>query len=77
MTSCLIVKNLPTYLTPDCLGTYSVQQLQGAPSGTITDVKSKTAHRIDSVSGWFDRTFIGSTRINVVAVADVKDAPAF
>jgi len=35
----LIVKNLPTYLTPDCLGTHSVQQLQGASSGTITDVK--------------------------------------
>jgi len=86
----LIVKNLPAYLTPDRLRKHFEQQ--GAPSGTITDVKIslkqdgtsrrfgfigfKTDQEANAARDWFDRTFIDSTRINVTVVAGVKDAPA-
>ncbi|KAG2337556.1 RNA-binding domain-containing protein [Suillus weaverae] len=86
----LIVKNLPTYLTPDRLRKHFEQQ--GAPSGTITDVKIslkqdgtsrrfgfvgfKTNQEASTARDWFDRTFIDSTRIDVMVVAGTKDAPA-
>ncbi|KAG1861131.1 hypothetical protein DFJ58DRAFT_777779 [Suillus subalutaceus] len=86
----LIVKNLPAYLTPDRLRKHFEQQ--GAPSGTITDVKIslkqdgtsrrfgfvgfKTDQEANAAKDWFDRTFIDSTRINVMVVAGAKDAPA-
>ncbi|KAG1731034.1 hypothetical protein EDB19DRAFT_1739512, partial [Suillus lakei] len=86
----LIVKNLPTYLTPDRLRKHFEQQ--GAPSGTITDVKIslkqdgtsrrfgfvgfKTDQDATTARDWFDRTFIDSTRINVMIVEGAKDAPA-
>ncbi|KAG2129499.1 hypothetical protein DEU56DRAFT_956732 [Suillus clintonianus] len=86
----LIVKNLPAYLTPDRLRKHFEQQ--GAPSGTITDVKIsmkqdgtsrrfgfvgfKTDQEATAVRDWFDRTFIDSTRINVMVVEGAKDAPA-
>ncbi|KAG2133823.1 uncharacterized protein EDB93DRAFT_1173636 [Suillus bovinus] len=85
----LIVKNLPAYLTPDRLRAHFAQQ--GAPSGTITDVKIshkqdgtsrrfgfvgfKTDQEANAARDWFDRTFIDSTRINVVVVAGAKNAP--
>ena len=78
----LIVKNLPTYLTPDRLRKHFGQT--GAPPGTITDVKIslkpdgtsrrfgfvgfKTDHEATAARDWFDRTFIDSTRINVMVV---------
>jgi len=83
MMSRLIVKNLPAYLTPDRLRKHFEQQ--GAPSGTITDVKIslkqdgtsrrfgfvgfKTDQEANAARDWFDRTFIDSTRINVTVVA--------
>ncbi|KAG1767362.1 hypothetical protein EV702DRAFT_1203736 [Suillus placidus] len=86
----LIVKNLPTYLTPDRLRKHFEQQ--GAPSGTITDVKIslkqdgtsrrfgfvgfKTDQEASTARDWFDRTFVDSTRIDVMVVAGAKDAPA-
>ncbi|KAG2125739.1 hypothetical protein DEU56DRAFT_873032 [Suillus clintonianus] len=86
----LIVKNLPAYLTPDRLRKHFEQR--GAPSGTITDVKIsmkqdgtsrrfgfvgfKTDQEATAVRDWFDRTFIDSTRINVMVVEGAKDAPA-
>jgi len=78
----LIVKNLPAYLTPDRLRKHFEQQ--GAPPGTITDVKVslkqdgtsrrfgfvgfKTDQEATAARDWFDRTFIDSTRINVIVV---------
>lgn len=78
----LIVKNLPAYLTPDRLRKHFEQQ--GAPPGTITDVKVslkqdgtsrrfgfvgfKTDQEATAARDWFDRTFIDSTRINVMVV---------
>ncbi|KAG2051106.1 RNA-binding domain-containing protein [Suillus hirtellus] len=86
----LIVKNLPAYLTPDRLRNHFTQQ--GAPSGTITDVKIslkqdgtsrrfgfvgfKTDQEASAARDWFDRTFIDSTRINVTVITGAKDAPA-
>lgn len=78
----LIVKNLPTYVTPAQLRKHFEQK--GAPGGTITDVKvsSKsdgTSRRFgfigfksdleaEAAKAYFDRTFIDSTRINVMVV---------
>ncbi|KAF4586102.1 Multiple RNA-binding domain-containing protein 1 [Pleurotus pulmonarius] len=85
----LIVKNLPTYVTPAQLRKHFEQK--GAPGGTITDVKvsSKsdgTSRRFgfvgfksdleaEAAKLYFDRTFIDSTRINVMVVDGAKDAP--
>ncbi|KAI6118428.1 hypothetical protein F5141DRAFT_1194724 [Pisolithus sp. B1] len=80
----LIVKNLPTYLTP--VGLRSHFEQQGAPPGTITDIK--VSHKPDGTTRrfgfigfksdgeaaaareYFDRTFIDSTRIRVEVVED-------
>ncbi|KAG0699594.1 hypothetical protein DFH29DRAFT_935916 [Suillus ampliporus] len=86
----LIVKNLPAYLTPDRLRKHFEQK--GAPPGTITDVKVslkpdgtsrrfgfigfKTDQEATAARDWFDRTFVDSTRINVMVVEGAKDAPA-
>ena len=75
----LIVKNLPSYVTPAKLREH-FEQKKG-PGGTLTDVKvsSKpdgTSRRFGFVGyksdqealaaqRWFDRTFIDSTRITV------------
>ncbi|KAF7421208.1 Multiple RNA-binding domain-containing protein 1 [Pleurotus ostreatus] len=85
----LIVKNLPTYVTPAQLRKHFEQK--GAPGGIITDVKvsSKsdgTSRRFgfvgfksdleaEAAKTYFDRTFIDSTRINVMVVDVTKDAP--
>lgn len=78
----LIIKNLPGYITPEKLREHF--QNKNGPGGIITDVKllSKpdgTSRRFGFVGfksdkeaaaakDWFDRTFIGSTRINVSVV---------
>lgn len=75
----LIVKNLPSYVTPARLRDHFEQK--GCPIGTITDFKValkpdgnsrrfgfigyKTENEALSAKEWFDRTFIDSTRINV------------
>ncbi|KAJ8075742.1 Multiple RNA-binding domain-containing protein 1 [Marasmius tenuissimus] len=85
----LIIKNLPTYVTPAQLKEHFTQQ--GSPGGTLTDVK--VAHKQDGTSRrfgfvgyktdkeaqtareWFDKTFVGSTRIRVDVVEGAKNAP--
>ncbi|EGO28739.1 hypothetical protein SERLADRAFT_459485 [Serpula lacrymans var. lacrymans S7.9] len=85
----LIVKNIPPYVTPARLRQHFEQK--GAPGGTITDIKVsfkpdgtsrrfgfvgfKTDKEASTAKDWFDRTFIDSTRINVVVVEASKDAP--
>ena len=75
----LIVKNLPSYVTPARLREHFSQK--GCPEGEITDVKValkrdgtsrrfgfvgyKTAEEASAAKGWFDRTFVDSTRISV------------
>ena len=75
----LIVKNLPSYVTPAKLREHFEQQK--GPGGTLTDVKVsskpdgtsrrfgfvgyKSDHEALAAQIWFDRTFIDSTRINV------------
>ncbi|EIN05691.1 RNA-binding domain-containing protein [Punctularia strigosozonata HHB-11173 SS5] len=86
----LIVKNIPSYVTPDRLREYFQQK--GAPSGTITDAKVaqksdgtsrrfgfigfKTDAEAAAARDWFDRTFLDSSRIAVQIVQGAKDAPA-
>ncbi|RDB18321.1 Multiple RNA-binding domain-containing protein 1 [Hypsizygus marmoreus] len=85
----LIVKNLPTYVTPLRLQEHFEQK--GGPGGTVTDAKValkpdgtprrfgfigyKTEREALAAKEWFDRTFIDSTRINVNIVEGAKDAP--
>ena len=82
----LIIKNLPPYLTPDGLRKHFSQN--GAPSGTITDIK--ISHKPDGTSrrfgfvgfktdkeaaaarDWFDKTFVDATRISVTVVEGVS-----
>jgi hypothetical protein len=75
----LIVKNLPSYVTPAKLREH-LEQKKG-PGGTLTDVKVsskpdgtsrrfgfvgyKSDHEALAAQRWFDRTFIDSTRISV------------
>ena len=85
----LIVKNLPSYLTPDGLRKHFAQN--GAPPGTITDIK--ISHKPDGTSrrfgfvgfktdkeaaaarDWFDKTCVDSTRISVAVVEGVSCPP--
>jgi len=75
----LIVKNLPTYVTPARLREHFEQK--GGPGGTITDVKVssksdgtsrrfgfigfKSNEEAQKAQQWFDRTFIDTTKISV------------
>lgn len=75
----LIVKNLPSYVTPALLKQHFSQSK--GPAGTITDVKvvlkqDGTARRFGFVGfktneealkakEWYDKTFIDSTRVRV------------
>ncbi|KIY71698.1 RNA-binding domain-containing protein [Cylindrobasidium torrendii FP15055 ss-10] len=86
----LIVKHIPAYLKPEDLRQHFEQP--GRPEGTITDVKVahkqdgtsrrfgfigfKTDAEAAAAQRWFDKTFIGSTRISVSAIEGAKDAPA-
>ncbi|KAF8200210.1 hypothetical protein BJ912DRAFT_948293 [Pholiota molesta] len=86
----LIVKNLPTYVTPEKLRAHFEQK--GGPGGTLTDVKVsskndgtsrrfgfvgfKSNEEAQAAQRWFNRTFIDSTRIEVNISEGAKDAPA-
>lgn len=75
----LIVKNLPSYVTPARLREHF--ETKGCPPGTITDFKValkpdgtsrrfgfvgyKTEEEASTAKEWFDRTFVDSTRISV------------
>ena len=83
----LIIKNLPSYVTPAKLREH-FEQKKG-PGGTLTDVKVsskpdgtsrrfgfvgyKSDHEALAAQRWFDRTFIDSTRISV----DVTEVRTF
>ncbi|KAF8870174.1 hypothetical protein BD779DRAFT_1581736 [Infundibulicybe gibba] len=85
----LIIKNLPSYVTPDRLRAHFEQE--AGPGGILTDVKVprkqdgtsrrfgfvgyKTNQEALSAKNWFDRTFVDSTRISVNLVEGAKDAP--
>lgn len=78
----LIVKHLPSYVTPAKLREH-FEQKKG-PGGTLTDVKVsskpdgtsrcfgfvgyKTDHEALAAQRWFNRTFIDSTRISVEVI---------
>ncbi|KAI0270676.1 hypothetical protein BC834DRAFT_841474 [Gloeopeniophorella convolvens] len=86
----LIVKNLPAYITPVLLKEHFSQSK--GPGGTITDAKvahkqDGTARRFGFIGfktdeealkakEWYDKTFIGSTRVRVEIIDGAKDAPA-
>lgn len=75
----LIIKNLPSYVTPARLKEHFEQN--GSPGGTLTDIKValkpdgtsrrfgfvgyKTEKEALAAQNWFDRTFVDSTRISV------------
>ncbi|KAF9484770.1 RNA-binding domain-containing protein [Pholiota conissans] len=85
----LIVKNIPTYVTPEKLRAHFEQK--GGPGGTLTDVKVssksdgtsrrfgfvgfKSNEEAQAAQLWFNRTFIDSTRIEVNISEGAKDAP--
>ncbi|KNZ77947.1 Multiple RNA-binding domain-containing protein 1 [Termitomyces sp. J132] len=87
----LIIKNLPTYITPARLREHFEQKGHGAPGGTLTDFKVarrqdgtarrfgfvgyKTEEEARKAKEWFDRSFIDSARISVSVVEGAKDAP--
>jgi multiple RNA-binding domain-containing protein 1 len=78
----LLVKNLPSYVTPARLKEH-FEQKKG-PGGTLTDVKVahkrdgtsrrfgfigfKTEKEANAAKEWFDRTFLDSSRISVAIV---------
>jgi RNA recognition motif-containing protein len=78
----LIIKNLPSYITPARLRDHF--ESNKGPGGALTDVKValkpdgtsrrfgfvgyKTEKQATSAREWFDRTFIDSTRISVGVV---------
>ncbi|EKM76657.1 hypothetical protein AGABI1DRAFT_122567 [Agaricus bisporus var. burnettii JB137-S8] len=86
----LMIKNLPSYVTPVRLRQHFEQQ--GCPAGILTDVKVayksdgtsrrfgfvgyKTDEEAFAARNWFDKTFIDSTRIHVTLIDGSKDAPA-
>ncbi|KAL1746616.1 hypothetical protein HDZ31DRAFT_62053 [Schizophyllum fasciatum] len=85
----LIVKNLPSYVTPDRLRKHFEQK--GAPPGTLTDVKVamkqdgtsrrfgfvgyKTEQEAQAAKAYFHKTFIDSTRIMVDSVEGIQERP--
>ncbi|KAI0276049.1 hypothetical protein BGY98DRAFT_1098401 [Russula aff. rugulosa BPL654] len=85
----LIVKNLPSYITPTLLKEHFSQPK--GPHGTITDVKVilkqdgaarrfgfvgfKTDEEALKAKEWYDKTFIDSTRVRVDIIDSTKDAP--
>lgn len=78
----LIIKNLPSYVTPERLKEHFSQK--NGPGGTVTDVKVaqkpdgssrrfgfigfKSDAEAKRAQEYFDRTFIGTTRVNVQVV---------
>ena len=85
----LIVKNLPSYVTPALLKQHFSQSK--GPEGTITDVKVvlrqdgtarrfgfvgfKTNEEASKAKEWYDKTFIDSTRVRV-EIIDVGVLPS-
>ncbi|KAI0060073.1 hypothetical protein BV25DRAFT_1807867 [Artomyces pyxidatus] len=85
----LIVKNLPTYITPSRLKEHFTQK--NGPGGNITDIKVaskqdgtsrrfgfvgyKSEQEASKAKEWFDKTFIESTRVRVEIIDGAKDAP--
>jgi multiple RNA-binding domain-containing protein 1 len=85
----LIVKNLPSYITPTLLKEHFSQPK--GPHGTITDVKVilkqdgaarrfgfvgfKTDEEALKAKEWYDKTFIDSTRVRV-EIIDVSVLPS-
>jgi multiple RNA-binding domain-containing protein 1 len=83
----LIIKNLPSYVTPVRLQEHFEGKTSDGPGGTLTDVKVamkpdgtsrrfgfvgyKTDKEAAAAKAWFDKTFIDSTRISV-AVVEVR-----
>lgn len=81
----LIIKNLPSYVTSDQLKEHFLQKK--GPGGDITDVKIarqsdgrsrrfafigfKTNDEATKSQQWFDRTYLGTTKINV-QLAEVR-----
>lgn len=79
MSTRLIVKNIPDYVTPDRLRQHFQQK--GSPACALTDAKVslkrdgtsrrfgfvgfKTPQEAQKAREWFDKTFIDSTRIQV------------
>src|ERR1700735_4624877 len=78
----LIIKNIPSYITPSSLQDHF--QSKKGPGGTLTDVKValkpdgtsgrfafvgyKTEQEANAAREWFERSFIGSSRISVGVV---------
>ena len=78
----LIIKNIPPYVTPERLKDHFLDK--DGPGGTLTDVKVmqkpdgtsrrfafigyKSDEEAQKAQKWFDRTFIGMTRISVQVV---------
>ena len=78
----LLIKNLPSYVTPVRLRQHFEQK--NGPGGTVTDVKValkpdgtsrrfgfvgyKTEKEAGVAQEWFNKTFIDSTRINVAVI---------
>ncbi|RXW17359.1 hypothetical protein EST38_g8495 [Candolleomyces aberdarensis] len=90
MSTRLIVKNLPDYVTPDRLRQHFQQK--GSPACTLTDAKVslkrdgtsrrfgfvgfKTSQEAQKAREWFDKTFIDSTRISVGVVEEKGHEPS-
>ncbi|TRM63205.1 hypothetical protein BD626DRAFT_402977 [Schizophyllum amplum] len=85
----LIIKNLPSYVTPDRLRQHFEQK--GAPHGTLTDVKVamkqdgtsrrfgfvgyKSEQEAQAARNYFHKTFIDATRIMVDDVEGIQERP--
>ncbi|KAG6889270.1 hypothetical protein C0992_005794 [Termitomyces sp. T32_za158] len=80
----LIIKNLPPNTTPAHLRAHFTQHTPGAPRGELTDVQIaqrrrfgfvgyKTPEEAARAREWFDRTYVGSSRISVGVVDDHHD----
>ncbi|KAF6745615.1 rRNA primary transcript binding protein [Ephemerocybe angulata] len=90
MSSRLIVKNLPPYVTPERLRQHFQQK--GAPQAVLTDAKVsmkpdgtsrrfgfvgfKTPAEAAKAQAWFDRTFIDSVKIDVKVVEEKGHEPS-
>jgi multiple RNA-binding domain-containing protein 1 len=78
----LLIKNLPSYVTPARLREHFEQK--NGPGGTITDVKValkpdgtsrrfgfvgyKTEKEAGAAQQWFNKTFVDTTRISVTVI---------
>jgi multiple RNA-binding domain-containing protein 1 len=86
----LIIKNLPSYITPARLQDHF--ESKKGPGGTLTDVKValkpdgtsrrfgfvgyRTEKEASMAKEWFDKTFIDSTRVSV-GITEVRFSSCF